>query len=140
VSAVGKKPNVTIDQADCSQSPRNNQMIKKMAGLARICKMYGSIEVSDANGKKVTWLWDYVNDKPRLKTEMTKEEIMASEKAKWMGVKSQLDAKFKALEWWNSHTDKEKLELSLKHYDVLDLNTEQIIFVWRRLTGGEQVS
>ena len=60
-------------------------------GLARICKMYGSMEVSDANGKKVTWLWDYANDKPRLKTEMTEEEIMASEKAKWMGVKSQLD-------------------------------------------------
>lgn len=63
-----------------------------MAGLARMCKMYGSIEVTDANGKKVTWLWDYVNDKPILKTEMTKEEIMASEKAKWMGVQSQLDA------------------------------------------------
>lgn len=60
-----------------------------MAGLARICKIYGSMKMSDANGKKVTWLWDYVNDKPRLKTEMTKEEIMASEKAKWMGVKSQ---------------------------------------------------
>jgi hypothetical protein len=54
--------------------------------------MYGSIEVSDANGKKVTSLWDYANDKPRLKKEMTKKEIMASEKAKWMGVKSQLDA------------------------------------------------
>lgn len=53
-----------------------------MGGLARICKMYGSMEVSDANGKKVTWLWDYVNDKPRLKTEMTKEETMLSEKAK----------------------------------------------------------
>lgn len=63
-----------------------------MAGLARILKMYGSMEFSDANGKKVTWLWDYVNDKPRLKTEMTKEEIMASEKAKWMNIKSQLDA------------------------------------------------
>lgn len=63
-----------------------------MAGLSIICKMYGSIEVSDANGKKVTWIWDYANDKPRLKTEMTKEEIMASEKAKWMSVKSYLDA------------------------------------------------
>lgn len=62
-----------------------------MAGLARICKMYGSVEVSDSNGNKVTWLWDYVNDKPRLKTEMTKEEIIESEKAKWMGFKSQLD-------------------------------------------------
>jgi hypothetical protein len=62
-----------------------------MGGLAKICKMYGSMEVRDANGKKVTWLWDYVNDKPRLKTEMTKDEIMASEKAKWMNGKYELD-------------------------------------------------
>ena len=61
-----------------------------MSGLEKICKMYGSMEVSDANSNKVTWVWDYVNDKPRLKTEMTNEEITASEKAKWMGLKSQL--------------------------------------------------
>ena len=54
--------------------------------------MYGSMEVTDKNGKKVTWLWDYFNDKPRLKTEMTKDEITASEKSKWMNVKSQLDS------------------------------------------------
>lgn len=59
-----------------------------MAGLAMICKMYGSMEVTDASGKKVTWVWDYANDKPRLKTEMTKEEVQASEKAKWIGIKS----------------------------------------------------
>lgn len=53
-----------------------------MAGLARICKTHGSIIVKGANGKKVTWLWDYVNDRPRLKSEMTKEEIEASEKKK----------------------------------------------------------
>ena len=57
-----------------------------MAGLAKICKMYGSIEVIDEHGKKLTWLWDYANDIPRLKTEMTKEEIMASEKAKWRAI------------------------------------------------------
>ena len=62
-----------------------------MGGLARICKMHGSLEVSDGNGKKVTWLWDYANDKPRLKTEMSKEEIMKSEKAKWSNIKSQLN-------------------------------------------------
>lgn len=45
--------------------------------------------------------------------------------------------KAKALKWWNDHTDKEKLELSLKHYNVLDLNPDQIVFVWRRATGGE---
>ena len=61
-----------------------------MGGLARICKMYGSMEVSDKNGKKVTWLWDYKNDKPRLKSEMTKEEIAESEKAKWQQIKAQM--------------------------------------------------
>ncbi len=60
-----------------------------MSGLARICKMYGSIEVKDDKGKKVVWLYDYALDKPRLKSEMTKQEIMASEKAKWEGIKAQ---------------------------------------------------
>jgi hypothetical protein len=58
-----------------------------MAGIARICKIYGSVEVKDSNGNKVIWLWDYANNKPRLKTEMTKDEIAASEKAKWMQLK-----------------------------------------------------
>lgn len=61
-----------------------------MAGLAKLCKLYGSMEVVGSDGKKVIWVWDYANDKPRLKTEMTKEEVMASEKAKWMGVKTNL--------------------------------------------------
>lgn len=54
-----------------------------MGGLANICKLYGSVEITGNDGKKVVWLYDYANDKPRLKSEMTKEEIMASEKAKW---------------------------------------------------------
>lgn len=62
-----------------------------MGGLARICKLYGSMEVN-IKGKKATWLWDYVNDKPRLKSEMTKEEIKASEKARWMDIKAKLDS------------------------------------------------
>jgi hypothetical protein len=60
-----------------------------MGGLANICKLYGGMEVI-SNGKKVIWLWDYVNDKPRLKSEMTEEEINASEKAKWNGIKKKL--------------------------------------------------
>lgn len=56
-----------------------------MGGLARICKMYSSMEVADAKGKKVTWIWDYVNDKARVKNEMTLSERTASEKAKWLG-------------------------------------------------------
>lgn len=54
-----------------------------MGGLAKICKLYGSMTVKDEHGKEVIWLYDYANDKPRLRSEMTKEEIAASEKAKW---------------------------------------------------------
>lgn len=62
-----------------------------MAGLAKLCKMFGSMKITDANGNKVTWVWDYANDKPRLKSEMTKEEIIESEKAKLRDIKSQLN-------------------------------------------------
>tara|TARA_R110000737_G_C14347629_1_gene444530 strand:+ start:425 stop:625 length:201 start_codon:yes stop_codon:yes gene_type:complete len=46
-------------------------------------------------------------------------------------------SRFDALKWWNEFSNKEKLEMSLKHYNVLDLNVEQIIIAWRRTTGGE---
>lgn len=49
-----------------------------MAGLARICKIHGSITI-----KGVVWLYDYAQDKPRLKSEMTHDEIKASEQAKY---------------------------------------------------------
>lgn len=61
-----------------------------MAGLAKICEIYGSIEVRDENGKKVTWLWDYANNKPRLKKEMSKQEMIESEKAKLQQIKNQM--------------------------------------------------
>jgi len=44
-----------------------------MSGLAKICKKYGSIKVTDSAGKKAIWVWDYVNDVPRLKTEINKK-------------------------------------------------------------------
>lgn len=53
-----------------------------MRGLAKICKMYGSVRIKGNGGKEVVWVYDYANDKPRLKKEMTKEEFAASEKAK----------------------------------------------------------
>jgi hypothetical protein len=55
-----------------------------MAGLKRICKLYGSIQIND-----VLWLWDYARDEPRLATEMSKEDIAASERAKWGAVKKE---------------------------------------------------
>ena len=57
-----------------------------MGGLRRLCKLYGGIEF---NGTK--YLWDYVRDEPRKESEMTPEEIKASEKAKWAEVKKNLD-------------------------------------------------
>ena len=52
-----------------------------MAGLAKICKSYGSMTVKSGN-KTAEWFYDYAQDKPRLKSEMTKEEIAASNKIK----------------------------------------------------------
>ena len=69
-----------------------------MGGLAKLCKIYGSMTVQDANGNKVTWIWDYKNDKARLQSEMTKEEIAESEKEKWMGLKHELSEREKETE------------------------------------------
>jgi len=58
-----------------------------MSGLKSICKLYGSMTVTDKDGTKTVWVWDYANDKARPKSEMSKEELAASEKAKWEWVK-----------------------------------------------------
>ena len=57
-----------------------------MSGLQKILKSHGEMHITDAAGKKTVWLWDYANNKPRIKSEMTGEEIAASERAKWGGV------------------------------------------------------
>lgn len=61
-----------------------------MGGLQRLCKMYGAMDFKDLNGKSVRWMWDYVLDKARLETEMTKDEIKASERAKYKIVEQEL--------------------------------------------------
>lgn len=61
-----------------------------MAGLARVCKMCGSMTIKDAAGNETVWVWDYKNDKARLESEMTKDELSESEKAKWMSIKDQI--------------------------------------------------
>ena len=58
-------------------------------GFQRILKMYGKIEASDSKGNKVVHVWDYANDKPIIEGEMTKEQISASEKAKFEIIKKQ---------------------------------------------------
>ena len=61
-----------------------------MSGLQKILKLYGRMDFTDEHGNKATWLWDYANDKPMLKSEMTKEMIAASEKAKYEQIKKHL--------------------------------------------------
>lgn len=61
-----------------------------MSGLAKICKMYGRMVIADKDGNKFEWVYDYAKDKPRLKSEMTKQDIEASERAKYSTIKSEL--------------------------------------------------
>jgi len=61
-----------------------------MSGLQRLLKVYGSMIVKGNDGKNAVWLWDYANDQPKLKSEMSKEEILASERAKWTVIKKQI--------------------------------------------------
>lgn len=49
-----------------------------MAGLRRICKMYGGMTVS-ANGKTIHYVWDYAKDEPVDKKLMTKARERASD-------------------------------------------------------------
>lgn len=49
-----------------------------MSGLQDLLKTYGKMKVGN-----VLWVWDYSTDKPRKKSEMTKQELAASEKAKY---------------------------------------------------------
>ncbi len=53
-------------------------------GLQTLLKMYGEMKMYDTKGNSITHVWDYANDIPRIKEEMTEQEIKASEKAKWV--------------------------------------------------------
>lgn len=54
-----------------------------MTGLQKLCKLYGRMKINET-----MWIWDYANGKPRIESEMTKEEITASEKEKWNIIKT----------------------------------------------------
>lgn len=41
-------------------------------GFQRILKIYGEMKVTDSKGNTVVHVWDYANDKPRLKGEWNK--------------------------------------------------------------------
>lgn len=64
-----------------------------MSGLRWMCRLYGEMTFKDINGKTIHWVWDYAKDEPRLKDEMTAEEKIASERARWELMKSNFDKK-----------------------------------------------
>jgi len=41
-----------------------------MSGLRKICKQFGSIKATGADGKSVVHVWDYVTGEPCLQSEM----------------------------------------------------------------------
>ena len=47
-----------------------------MTGLQKLLKMYGSMKITNEQGKSVLWVWDYKNEKARIKSEMTKESLV----------------------------------------------------------------
>ena len=57
-------------------------------GLQRLLKVYGELKTTDSKGHSFTYVWDYANEKPRIKGEMTKEELAESEKTKFMQIRN----------------------------------------------------
>lgn len=59
-----------------------------MAGLARLCRAYGRIQVGS-----VMWVWDYANEKPMHEKDMPdgSETWKVSEKAKYEKMKLNSD-------------------------------------------------
>ena len=62
-----------------------------MAGLKRILKLYGSMTVT-SNGESVKWVYDYATDEARIESNMTQDEIKASERAKWKQIANRMEA------------------------------------------------
>ncbi len=78
------------------------------------------MKVKGQDGKEVLWVYDYVNDKPRHKSEMTNDEIMASEKVKWEGIKSNINAPEKLLNEAEILSIKRLRQKGLQYYEIAD--------------------
>lgn len=63
-------------------------------GLKKILQLYGAMSVT-ANGNTERFVWDYSQNKSRLRKEMTDEEWKASEAIRWGKVKDELTNKNK---------------------------------------------
>lgn len=64
-----------------------------MTGLQRICKAYGGMKFKGQNGETVEWVWDYKQDRARLKAEMDEEARAQSEREKWARVQGEMESK-----------------------------------------------
>ena len=62
-------------------------------GLARICKLYGRMKATGADGKSIMWVWDFVADKAVHESEMPEgsDRWKASERARWTAVREAMD-------------------------------------------------
>ena len=65
-----------------------------MGGLRNICKLYGGLKVTE-NGITEVWIYDYIQDKPRLQSEMTKHELEDNERFKYGKLKKRFKPKQK---------------------------------------------
>lgn len=54
-----------------------------MTGTLKEFRMQGRMTSTDKDGKKTIWVWDFHENKARIEGEMTKEQFVKSEKAKY---------------------------------------------------------
>lgn len=64
--------------------------MKELRGLNKLCRLYGGMVFKGDDGSVIKYVWDYAIEMPRVESEMTEEEIKASEKAKYKIVKEQM--------------------------------------------------
>ena len=58
-------------------------------GIKTLCKIYGGIKFT-VDGKTTEYVWDYTQDRARLKSEMDAERYTFSEKAQHERMKREL--------------------------------------------------
>lgn len=49
-----------------------------MSGWQKILKEYGTVKMKAKDGTVTVWVWDYANDVPKLRAEMTAKEVRAN--------------------------------------------------------------
>ena len=62
-----------------------------MGGLRKLCRLYGRMKFTDAEGKSITYVWDYVADAPVPEPEMPfgSDRWKASEQKRFASMRSE---------------------------------------------------